>query len=41
MQRGNGAGFYGPFSGRSLSISLGKYAKGFQAKMYAILFYAF
>jgi len=37
MQRGNGAGYYGQFSGISLSISRGKYAHIFQAEMYAIL----
>jgi hypothetical protein len=41
MQRETGAGFCGQFSGRRLSISLGKYATVFQAKMYAILVYAF
>jgi hypothetical protein len=31
MQRGNGAGYYGQFSERSLSISLGKYDHIFEA----------
>jgi hypothetical protein len=32
-----GAGVYGQFSGRRLSISLGKYVTVFQAEIYAIL----
>jgi hypothetical protein len=41
MKGGTGAGVYGQSVRRRLSISLGKYATVFQAKIYAILAYVY
>jgi len=37
MKEGTGAGVYGQSEGRGLSFCLGKYARAFQAEIYAIL----
>jgi hypothetical protein len=41
MKGGTGAAVYRQLVGRRLSISLGKYATVFQAKIYAILAYIY